>query len=205
MKARSLVVAAALLLVQAVPALAADGPPGATAPFESGKARYEQWCKDNTEKCRELQARREQCKADPEKCRAESQAKMKERQAQCKADPEKCKADQQARREQWCKANPERCRELQAQRERCTADPEKCRAEMQAQFEQRFKSADADNNGRLTREEAQKGMPMVARHFDQIDANKDGVVTREELQAARKARAGSRKGSAGPLQPEKSI
>ena len=183
MKAQSLVVAAAVLLAQAVPALAADGSAGATAQSESGKARYEKWCKDNNEKCRELQARREQCKADPEKC----------------------KAEQQARREQWCKANPEKCRELQAKRERCKADPKKCRAEMQAQFERRFKSADADNDGRLTREEAQKGMPMVARHFDQIDANKDGVVTREELQAARKARSGSHKGPAGPLQPEKPI
>jgi hypothetical protein len=53
--------------------LAADG-----APAESRaerKARLEQWCTDNPEKCREAKAKleqwREQCKADPEKCRAE--------------------------------------------------------------------------------------------------------------------------------------
>jgi len=166
---------------------AADGLPGATVRSDGGtaapdrKARYEQWCKDNAEKCREMQTRREQCKADPEKCRAE----------------------RQARQEQWCKANPEKCREMQARREQCKADPEKCRAEMQARFEQRFRSADANNDGRLTRDEAQKGVPTAARHFDQIDANKDGVVTREELQTARKARAGSRKGPGSSLQPDK--
>lgn len=205
MKLISLIAAVILLAAQVVPALAADGLPGVAVRSESGKARQEQWCKDNAEKCSEIQARREQCKADPEKCRAEMQAKMKERQAQCKADPGKCKAEQQARREQFCKSNPEKCKEMQARREQCKADPEKCRAEMQAQFEQRFKSADADNDGRLTREEAQKGMPMVARNFDQIDANKDGLVTREELQAARKARAGTRKGPGSSLQPDKVV
>lgn len=211
MKLFSLIAAVILLSAQAVPALAADGLPGATVRSESGKAaperkaRYEQWCKENAEKCREMQARREQCKADPEKCRAERQAKMKERQAQCKADPEKCKAERQARREQWCKANPEQCKKMQARREQCQANPEKCKAEMQARSEQRFKSADANNDGKLTREEAQKSMPMVARRFDQIDANKDGIVTMEELQAARKARAGQRNGPGTSLQPDKFV
>lgn len=34
-----------------------------------------------------------------------------------------------------------------------------------------------------------------------IDANKDGVVTMEELQAARKARAGQRRGAGSSPQP----
>ena len=105
-------------------------------------------------------------------------------------------AERQARREQWCKDNPEKCRELQAKakarQEECKANPEKCRAEMQARQEDRFKAADANKDGKLTREEAQKGMPVVARNFDQIDANKDGVVTPQELEAARKARAAAR-------------
>jgi hypothetical protein len=37
----------------------------------------------------------------------------------------------------------------------------------------------------LSREEAQKGMPMIARNFDAIDTNKDGQVSKEELQAFR--------------------
>ncbi len=103
--------------------------------------------------------------------------------------PPQFSAERQARFEQWCKDNAEKCREMQARREQCQADPEKCRAKMQARSQERFKHADANGDGRLTREEAQKGMPMVARHFDQIDANKDGSVTFEELLAARKARA----------------
>lgn len=173
-------------------ARAADGLPGATVRSGGGAAGTEQWCKDNPEKCKELQARREQCKADPEKCRAERQARIKEREARCKADPQKCKAERQARQDEWCKANPQRCKEAQARREQCKSDPEKCRAERQSQFQERFRKADANGDGRLTRDEAQKGMPLVARHFDQIDTNKDGAVTVEELQAAGKSREGRR-------------
>ena len=186
---RSLIAAAltiASLATQTVPVLASEGIPGATVRSESGmtpadrKARLEQWCKDNPEKCREAKARADQ------------------RREQCKADPEKCRAEAQARREQWCKDNPEKCREIKAKaqqrREQCQADPEKCRAEAQARGRERFKKADANGDGRLSREEAQKGMPQLARDFDRIDANKDGMVTLDELEAARKVRAGASKG-----------
>lgn len=146
---RSLIAAAALaaaaLAASAVPSLASEGVPGATVRPESGKgaterrARFEQWCKENPEQCREAKAKAQQ------------------------------------------------------RREECKANPEKCRAEAQKQQEERFKRADANKDGRLTREEAQKGMPVVSRNFDQIDANKDGVVTMEEIEAARKARAGAAK------------
>jgi hypothetical protein len=107
-------------------------------------------------------------------------------------------ADRKARFEQWCQDNPEKCREMKAKaqqrREQCKADPEKCRAEAHAQGRERFKRADANGDGRLSREEAKKGMPQVARDFDRIDANKDGMVTVEELEAARKSRPGASKG-----------
>ena len=105
------------------------------------------------------------------------------------------------RMQEWCQANPEKCKEMQAKmkerQEQCKADPEKCKAEMQAKRDERFSLADANKDGRLTREEAQKGMPMVARRFDEIDANKDGVITKEELAAAQKARAAQRKDKSG--------
>ena len=188
MKTLTLASVIAILVACAVPALAADGMPGATVRSDSGKstderrARFEQWCKDNAEKCREMKA------------------KAEARREQCKTEPEKCRAEAQARRDQWCKDNPEKCREMKAKaeqrREQCKADPEKCRAEMQAQSQARFKKADVNGDGKLTREEAQKGMPGVARHFDAIDTNKDGVITLEEMQAARKARSGPRKDKA---------
>jgi len=147
------VAAVTLLTASAVPSLAADGAPGATVRPDSGmapadrKARFEQWCKDNPEKCREMKAKAEQ------------------------------------------------------RREQCKADPEKCRAEMQARVRERFKKADTNGDGRLSREEAQKGMPQVARDFDRIDANKDGVVTLEELEAALKAGSGPGKRPGSSLRP----
>ena len=118
---RLLVAAAALLAftTQAASTFAAEGMPGATvrpdgsaAPGDR-KARFEQWCRDNPEKCRELKAKAEQHREE------------------CKANPERCRAEMKARREQWCKDNPEKCRELKAKaeqhREECKADPAKCR------------------------------------------------------------------------------
>ena len=72
------------------------------------------------------------------------------------------------------------------------SNPEQCRAERQARFNERFKAADADGDGALSRAEAEKGMPRLSKHFDAIDADKDGRLTREEIEAARKARASRR-------------
>ena len=46
----------------------------------------------------------------------------------------------------------------------------------------RFKQADTNGDGMLSREEA-KALPMIAKHFDEIDANHDGQVTADELRA----------------------
>jgi TolA-binding protein len=123
--------------------------------------------------------------------------------ATVRSDGTQAQAERRARYEQWCKDNAEKCREAQARREQCKANPEKCRAEQQARAQERFKKADVNGDSRLSREEAQKGMPALARHFDLIDANKDGMVTAEEIQAARKARAEGRKGTSGSRQADK--
>ena len=115
--------------------------------------------------------------------------------AACRADPGKCRKEMQARREQMCAQNPEKCREMKVRMEQrraqCQADPAKCEQERQVRMDERFRKADADGNGTLSRSEAEKGMPMLARRFDTIDANKDGQVTRDELAAVRKARHGA--------------
>ncbi|MGE0583358.1 MAG: EF-hand domain-containing protein [Steroidobacteraceae bacterium] len=44
-----------------------------------------------------------------------------------------------------------------------------------------WKAADKDGDGAISRSEAEAGMPMLARRFDQLDANKDGKITRDEM------------------------
>ncbi|SOZ19978.1 conserved exported hypothetical protein [Cupriavidus taiwanensis] len=46
---------------------------------------------------------------------------------------------------------------------------------------ERFKAADADHDGKLTRDEAQAGMPQVYANFDKIDAKKSGTVTERQI------------------------
>ena len=48
---------------------------------------------------------------------------------------------------------------------------------------QHFASANVTHDGRLTREQAESGMPMVARNFDTIDIEHKGYVTLPEIRA----------------------
>lgn len=53
-----------------------------------------------------------------------------------------------------------------------------------AEVEARFKAADRDGDGKLTREEAKTGMPRIAKKFDQLDTGKLNYLTLEQVQAA---------------------
>jgi Ca2+-binding EF-hand superfamily protein len=53
-------------------------------------------------------------------------------------------------------------------------------ARVKAQIEKRFADADADRDGKLSRDEARK-MPRVAQAFDQIDTAQTGYVTKEQV------------------------
>jgi hypothetical protein len=46
---------------------------------------------------------------------------------------------------------------------------------------QRFDAANVSHDGRLTRDQADSGMPMVAGHFDEIDVDRKGYVTLPEV------------------------
>ncbi len=170
-------------LLFALPVFAAEGLPGSAIGHDSHAAQREKMCTQNPEKCREMKA------------------KMEQRREACKADPGKCRQERMTMREKMCAQNPEKCKEMKSKkeqrREACKADPEKCRQERQARAAEYFRKSDADGNGALSRTEAEKNMPRLARHFDAIDINKDGQLSREELNAAHKARHGA-KGQARP-------
>jgi len=64
------------------------------------------------------------------------------------------------------------------------------RAERQARAAERFRHADTDGDGAISRAEAEKHAPRLAQKFDQIDSNKDGKLTQDELRAYREAKRG---------------
>ena len=49
------------------------------------------------------------------------------------------------------------------------------------QLQSRFEAADTNHDGKLTKAEAQAGMPRVAKNFDQIDATHKGYVTLDDI------------------------
>lgn len=51
-------------------------------------------------------------------------------------------------------------------------------------FSERFKAADTNHDGKLTREEAQAGMPEVYKRFDKLDTRKRGYLTERQVGAA---------------------
>ncbi len=72
-------------------------------------------------------------------------------------------------------------------------------ARMQAAFDEKFKAADKNGDGALTKAEANAGLPRLAERFDQLDANRDGKLTRDEIRAGMEKRTArhSRRGD-GP-------
>ncbi|MEJ1096570.1 MULTISPECIES: hypothetical protein [unclassified Pseudoxanthomonas] len=50
----------------------------------------------------------------------------------------------------------------------------------QAHAAERFAAADANKDGKLSRDEA-KGNPRMTENFDRLDANKDGFLSKDEL------------------------
>jgi EF hand len=54
------------------------------------------------------------------------------------------------------------------------------------QVSKQFQAADANGDGKLTREEAKVGMPGVYRNFERIDTKGQGFITQEDLMMAMK-------------------
>ncbi|MNS72391.1 EF hand [compost metagenome] len=70
--------------------------------------------------------------------------------------------------------------------------------EMKAAFAEKFKAADTDNDGKLTRQEAEAGMPEVAKNFDKIDRKKTGYVTQKQVGSYAVAKAKQRRTAQDP-------
>ncbi len=62
------------------------------------------------------------------------------------------------------------------------------RKQMRARMREKLQRADQNGDGSISRAEAERDLPGVARHFDQIDVNRDGIISRDELRAAREKR-----------------
>ncbi len=62
------------------------------------------------------------------------------------------------------------------------------RAQRHEQMKQRWNKLDANQDGKISREEAQQNAPKLAEHFDKLDANGDGQLTQAEMRQARQAR-----------------
>jgi hypothetical protein len=56
--------------------------------------------------------------------------------------------------------------------------------EKKAAFEAKFRAADADHDGKLTRAEADAGMPELAKVWDKVDTKKKGYLTEKQIEAA---------------------
>ena len=63
---------------------------------------------------------------------------------------------------------------------------------MMQQLQERFAAANTTHDGKLTLAQAQTGMPMVAKHFDQIDTQKNGYVTLPQIEAFMREHAAQR-------------
>ncbi|NKJ46880.1 hypothetical protein CIC12_09030 [Burkholderia sp. SG-MS1] len=54
---------------------------------------------------------------------------------------------------------------------------------MAQQLQTRFADANTTHDGKLTRAQAEAGMPRVAQHFDEIDTQKAGYITLPQIAA----------------------
>ena len=59
------------------------------------------------------------------------------------------------------------------------------REQMRQQFLAKFRAADANGDGQLSRDEARGGMPQLYEHFEFVDAGGDGLVSLAELEQLR--------------------
>jgi len=72
------------------------------------------------------------------------------------------------------------------------ADPGRGR-EMAAELKKRFTTADVNQDGLLSREEAKNGMPFVYRNFDAIDTSRKGQLSMADIATFFREKGAARK------------
>lgn len=73
------------------------------------------------------------------------------------------------------------------------ADKAERAQQMAAEMQKRFAAADANADGKLTKEEAKGKMPFVYKHFDAIDSAHSGAVTLADIAAFARTKQAARK------------
>jgi hypothetical protein len=71
------------------------------------------------------------------------------------------------------------------------ANPERTQ-KMAAELQKRFTAADANGDGRLTKDEAKGKMPFVFKHFDEIDTAHAGSISMADIAAYARAKHAER-------------
>ena len=84
--------------------------------------------------------------------------------------------------------------EIRAWRRKARLERHGRREAATARFDRHFTGADTDGDGALSRAEAEKSMPRVAKNFERIDADHDGRITRDEMRAWLAAKRSARTG-----------
>jgi len=125
-------------------------------------------------------------KAEKEKKKAEKEKKKAEKEAQ----KEERRKEHEARREEQRKRHggdesDSHGGQTPAQGQaKPQTKPQASGKEQKAPFEERFKQADANGDGKLSKAEAGKGFTSgISADFDAMDTNKDGFVTAKERHA----------------------
>jgi len=73
------------------------------------------------------------------------------------------------------------------------ADKAERAQQMAAEMQKRFAAADANADGKLTKDEAKGKMPFVYKHFDEIDSAHGGAVTLADIAAFARTKQAARK------------
>jgi len=73
------------------------------------------------------------------------------------------------------------------------ADKAERAQQVAAEMQKRFAAADANGDGKLSKDEAKGKMPFVYKHFDEIDSAHSGAVTLSDIAAFARAKQAARK------------